>query len=295
MAGTRSATKSSSPSQSSPPTSDRSNPKKRAATPTEAQSGPKRRRGRPSNAAKAAEAALKADQAKEQKTLEDTFANTTNGNEEDKKDEGNKMSGIETTDEKKSEPASTNGKAEAEVHDKSKEEPDKETNGKNGGEPEIKKSEEPAKEKNAFDEVKSDEADAHQSAEKEQDTKTSEIKANNDSVIQDSAREAAIPSSILEKGVIYFFFRARVNVDEPHGIEDLARSYMVLRPIPLGAKIGEGPLQDDGKARLLAVPKKMLPKSRQDRFLIFVEKSGVSVKELRDQFSRNEYATKTVG
>jgi hypothetical protein len=104
-----------------------------------------------------------------------------------------------------------------------------------------------------------------------------------------------MPSSILEKGIIYFFFRGRVGVEDPQGIEDVARSYVVLRPLPIGAKLGEGPLEDSGKARLLALPKKMLPMSKQDRFLMFVEKPSAFIKDLRDQFASNDYATKTLG
>lgn len=103
-------------------------------------------------------------------------------------------------------------------------------------------------------------------------------------------------SSILEKGIIYFFFRGRVNIDEPQGVEDIARSYIILRPLPLGTKLGEGPLEDAGNARLLALPKKVLPKSKRDRVLAFVEKHGISIKDLKDNFiAGNEYATKTAG
>jgi hypothetical protein len=150
-------------------------------------------------------------------------------------------------------------------------------------------------EKNAFEEVKSDTKEVHAAAKEEQDTKTAQITSNNDSVIPDAKREATIPSSIMEKGIIYFFFRSRVNTENPQGIEDIARSYIVLRPLPLGAKIGDGPLQDDGKARLMALPKKMLPKSRTDRFLMFVERAGASIADLRAQFAGSEYATKTAG
>jgi len=150
-------------------------------------------------------------------------------------------------------------------------------------------------EKNAFDEVKADESEVKKAATDEQDKKTEAINQNNTSVIEDEKREAAIPSSILEKGIIYFFFRPRVNISEPQGIEDVARSFIVLRPLPLGAKLGDGPLEDSGNARLLALPKKMLPKSHQDRFLIFVDKANAHIKDLREQFAGNEYATKTVG
>jgi hypothetical protein len=150
-------------------------------------------------------------------------------------------------------------------------------------------------EKNALDEVKGDTNEVHKAAKEERDSKTKEISKNNSSVVEDDKREAEMPSSIMEKGIIYFFFRSRVNVEEPQGIEDVARSYIVLRPLPIGAKIGDGPLQDYGNARLLALPKKMLPKSKRDRFLTFVENPKAFIKDLREQFSGSEYGTKTVG
>lgn len=150
-------------------------------------------------------------------------------------------------------------------------------------------------EKNAFDEVKADTNEVKQAAKEEQDEKTTEISKNAESIVADEKREKIMPSSILEKGIIYFFFRGRVGVEEPQGIEDVARSHIVLRPLLLGAKIGSGPLQDTGSARLLALPKKMLPKSTKDRFLTFVEKSPISIKDLRERFAGTEYATKTVG
>jgi hypothetical protein len=117
-----------------------------------------------------------------------------------------------------------------------------------------------------------------------------------ESAVKGGAREKETPSSILEKGIIYFFFRARVNVEEPHDTSDIARSYMVLRPIPHGAKIGDGPIGDNGNCRLLALPKKVLPLSGKDRFIVFIEKAKASFKELKDQFmSASDYATKTAG
>ena len=119
---------------------------------------------------------------------------------------------------------------------------------------------------------------------------------HDESAVVAGAREEETPSSILEKGVIYFFFRARVNVQEPQDTNDIARSYMVLRPIPHGAKIAEGPIGDDGNCRLLALPKKVLPLSGKDRFMVFVEKAKTSFNELKDNFiSASDYATKTAG
>jgi hypothetical protein len=133
------------------------------------------------------------------------------------------------------------------------------------------------------------------SAQEEQDTKATDISKNNESIVEDGKREAKIPSSILEKGIIYFFYRGRVGVEHPEGVEDVARSYIVLRPIPLGASLGDGPLEDLGTSRLLALPKKMMPKSKRDRFLTFVEKPKTSIKELREQFEHYDYSTKTAG
>ncbi|PBP26111.1 hypothetical protein BUE80_DR002974 [Diplocarpon rosae] len=150
-------------------------------------------------------------------------------------------------------------------------------------------------EKNAFDEVKADVDDPKKGADQGQEAATKDIKHNGNPIVEDDQRQAAMPSSILEKGIIYFFFRSRVGVEDPQGIEDVARSYIVLRPLPLGAKLGVGPLEDLGNSRLLALPKKMLPKSRQDRFLVFVEQPKARIQDLREQFASNEYATQTSG
>lgn len=112
-------------------------------------------------------------------------------------------------------------------------------------------------------------ADVENSQEKEEVKEEGEKTQgqNGSAVIQDPEREDAMPSNILEKGIIYFFFRARVGIEDPQGVNDIARSYLVLRPLPLGAKLGEGPLEDGGNNRLLALPKKVLPVSRRDRFM----------------------------
>ncbi len=106
-----------------------------------------------------------------------------------------------------------------------------------------------------------------------------------------------MPSNILEKGIIYFFTRGRVEVTDPHGVQDLQRSYLVLRPIPKGAKLNDGPIEDSNDVRLIALPKKVLPKrAGADRFMTFVEKGHTSIKELKDSFFKgSEKETKTLG
>ncbi|CAH0046702.1 unnamed protein product [Clonostachys solani] len=108
--------------------------------------------------------------------------------------------------------------------------------------------------------------------------------------------EPDVPPSILEKGIIYFFIRGRVNIDNPESVEDIARTYILLRPIEKDAKLGDGPIGDARNNRLLALPKKKLPLSGKDRFMIFVEKSNASFKNLKKSFLAGaDYETKTVG
>ena len=120
--------------------------------------------------------------------------------------------------------------------------------------------------------------------------------SNGDNAVDPSEREDETPSSILEKGIIYFFFRGRVGIDEPKDVGDIARSYMVMRPLPHGAKLGQGTIGDDGNCRLLALPKKVLPVSGRDRFMTFVEAAQTSFADLKKNFfPASDYATKTAG
>lgn len=113
---------------------------------------------------------------------------------------------------------------------------------------------------------------------------------------EDKQRAEVMPSNILEKGIIYFFTRGRVGVDNPDSVQDLARSYFVLRPLPTGGKITDGAIQDVGNNRLCALPKKVWPKSGKDRFMVFVEKASVSMESLKEEFFEgSEYSTKTTG
>ena len=113
-----------------------------------------------------------------------------------------------------------------------------------------------------------------------------------------SESDSSVPSRILEKGIIYFFFRGRVNVDEPSAVDDIARSFILLRPVDHDTgHLGSGPIGDIAEnARLLAIPKKVLPRTGRDRWIAFVEKAGASSAQLRDEFlSSTDYVTKTVG
>lgn len=120
---------------------------------------------------------------------------------------------------------------------------------------------------------------------------------NGDSAVETHARDDETPSEILEKGIIYFFIRGRVGIEDPSQVDDIARSYMILRPIPHGAKLGDGPIgSGGGKCRLLALPKKVLPVSGKDKFMVFVEEAKTTFSELKDSFlSASDYSTQTAG
>ncbi|KAI8939011.1 hypothetical protein NX059_004854 [Plenodomus lindquistii] len=121
--------------------------------------------------------------------------------------------------------------------------------------------------------------------------------SSGDGPIEESSQRAAqVPSNILEKGIIYFFTRNRVGIEDSDSVGDLQRTFFVLRPIPTGAKLGDGALVDQDNIRLLALPKKVFPKSHNDKFMAFVEKANTTIKDLKENFfSATEYDTKTQG
>ncbi|KAL2160975.1 hypothetical protein VTH06DRAFT_8687 [Thermothelomyces fergusii] len=127
------------------------------------------------------------------------------------------------------------------------------------------------------------------------------------SAVGPQAHRGDTPANILEKGVIYFFFRGRVNVDDPASVADIARTYVVLRPIDRDAGL-KGVRGDDqggekegeaakARARLLLVPKKTLPRTGRDRWVGFVDKADASLDRLRHEFlpASAGYETKTAG
>jgi hypothetical protein len=112
--------------------------------------------------------------------------------------------------------------------------------------------------------------------------------ANGDGAIEDSSqREKQVPSNILEKGLIYFFTRNRVGIDDADSVGDLQRTFFVLRPLPIGSKLGDGAIPDLKNNRLFALPKKTFPKSHNDRFMAFVEKANTSIQDLKDNFCKS--------
>ncbi|KAJ5220342.1 hypothetical protein N7468_009546 [Penicillium chermesinum] len=146
--------------------------------------------------------------------------------------------------------------------------------------------------------VKSEEAPSHPPTSASQEPQPGPAPPTELGVKMSEEREDVVPFNILEKGIIYFFFRPRVNVEDPHSMDEVARSFAVLRPTPLGAELdkGQGPLDKDAKCRVIMLPKKKFPTSHTERDMAFVEKAGQSMKDLQENFiASTTYQTKTKG
>ncbi|GAO48152.1 hypothetical protein G7K_2333-t2 [Saitoella complicata NRRL Y-17804] len=107
-------------------------------------------------------------------------------------------------------------------------------------------------------------------------------------------------SQTLEKGLVYFFFRPKIDVETPHDADaDIQRSYIVLRPIGKNEKLGDSARDaENDKTRIIEIPKKKLPATgRHDRFLTFVPKgcAGMVLKEVRERLCEDVNETKTKG
>ncbi|KAI7503284.1 hypothetical protein KC367_g1740 [Hortaea werneckii] len=297
MAGTRSSARQAAQknNDSTPKTTDNTSSggtKRKAASPAD---GAKKKRGRPSKAAK------------EQKTLEETVPGNDGEQAQQNEDQPEAHSenageeGEEALEAKRSE----GGDEEAvKKPDDSHKVDTQEGAGSKGDHEEASKDVHNGEGPNAFDRVKADENQPGKTSKTKQD---SEEKQSDDPTInggtnaepavgEEKPREQAQPENVMEKGIIYFFARGRVGIDDPGNASEIQRSYMVLRPLPSGAKITEGAIQDVSNNRLVALPKKVWPKSGRDRFMVFVEKASTSMDTLKDEFFQgSEYSTKTTG
>ncbi|POR39210.1 Uncharacterized protein TPAR_00586 [Tolypocladium paradoxum] len=112
---------------------------------------------------------------------------------------------------------------------------------------------------------------------------------------QQPAGHPGVATSILETGIISFFIRGRVGIEDPDAISDIAQTYILLRPMAQAGKSVKGLTGNTSATRLLVLPKKVLP-SRGERFMLFVEKANASDDEIKDDFlASSDYETKTAG
>ncbi|UUP16774.1 hypothetical protein [Nitratireductor thuwali] len=91
-------------------------------------------------------------------------------------------------------------------------------------------------------------------------------------------------TEILEQGDIFFFYRPRVEEENPQGLEDVQRFGMVLRP------------HGGDKVRLMVVGRKRLPDpDEHERHWGFVETVAKSAKDIEKDLREGTYETKTRG
>jgi hypothetical protein len=91
-------------------------------------------------------------------------------------------------------------------------------------------------------------------------------------------------SQILERGDIYFLYRPRVGADEAHGLADVERFYILLKP------------WRSHVYRLIIVGRKRLPDpGRHDRFWAFIYRVFRDRGALNEELNEQKYDTKTRG
>lgn len=71
-----------------------------------------------------------------------------------------------------------------------------------------------------------------------------------------SRKEVEHESEVLQKGLIYFLFRPRVEHEKITKVVDAQRSYIVLRPVPEGATLTDDTKVNDLSAHFIELPKK---------------------------------------
>jgi hypothetical protein len=100
--------------------------------------------------------------------------------------------------------------------------------------------------------------------------------------VSNDRKETDKASPIIEKGIVSFFLRGKDEVDQPEAMEEVKRLYMVLRPLPDGAKLVDGKIPDGKNARLIVIPKKKpLAKVKgYERFLSSMEIPNAKLEEL---------------
>jgi hypothetical protein len=100
---------------------------------------------------------------------------------------------------------------------------------------------------------------------------------------QKAEGEDNVPKDVVEEGLIYFFYRPRVAIEEAHSLNDVQRFYMVLSPDRKGAL-----------KRLIVIAKKKLP-ANKERFFGFVGAVGKDLEGLTSGLGPQDRETKTQG
>jgi len=101
------------------------------------------------------------------------------------------------------------------------------------------------------------------------------------------SRETAVTdrvNEILERGDIYFLYRPRVGAEEAHGLKDVERFYIVLKP------------WRSREYRLIIVGRKRLPDpEKHNRFWAFVYRVFKDKKELNEELASRSTRPRRTG
>ena len=96
---------------------------------------------------------------------------------------------------------------------------------------------------------------------------------------------SAAPTTVLERGDIYFAYRPRIDAPAAHGFEDVQRLYMILSP------------HGRGSHRLIVIGEKRLPAldSGDRKTWAFVDKVAARAEDVEDELDPWTYRTQTRG
>lgn len=109
---------------------------------------------------------------------------------------------------------------------------------------------------------------------------------------EEETRKEEQASRFLEKGLIYFFYRPKVGLEEVHSLEEVQRLYMLLIPKETMKKED----LEHRKHRMVLITKKRLPDVHSHaRYWGFVEETSEEMKAVRSELGEITYSTKTRG
>lgn len=101
---------------------------------------------------------------------------------------------------------------------------------------------------------------------------------------------------MLERGLIYFFYRPKVEESEAHGPNDVQRLYIVLSP---GADVRHDTESSTHKKRIIIIGQKSLPvikeSGRRNMTWAFVDVVSNDIKDIHNALDKATYSTETRG
>jgi len=129
----------------------------------------------------------------------------------------------------------------------------------------------------------------HQAASEEAEKKV-KVGEEGKAVLQPAHKEG----TIMEKGLVYFFYRPKVELDETHALKDVQRLYLLICP---GGTNKETMRAETAIKRLIVVGRKMLPEvvGAKGRAWCKVELVTKNIAEIDKVLGPYQYETATLG